>query len=150
MYQESFFRSRMNSLPSFNSFLLLVMLLIAEYGCVSVVAVCPAGKYVYVYDGKCYDCPAGSYTASGGLSSCTFCPAGKYQPNVGSTGCLDCEKGYFNYPGNYYRTSCSICNYGTYNDVKGASYCIDCPAGKFKDNFPGSNITACTLCGPGK
>ena len=68
----------------------------------SVCATCPAGNKctsTTCYFSKTADCgkttcPAGTYQADTGKSTCSNCPAGKYSGSAGSTSCTDCAAGY--------------------------------------------------------
>ncbi|CUE73353.1 membrane-associated protein, putative [Bodo saltans] len=59
---------------------------------------CPIGTYTTEYKltsaSQCYQCPAGSYCPSVGLTAPVPCPSGTYQPETSSVACRPCEAGW--------------------------------------------------------
>jgi len=70
---------------------------------------CPAGKFSRAFAGdlSCYDCPAGTFTATTGNAACTQCAAGLFSTAVGAS----------------LASTCVSCPAGTYSTSTGASSC---------------------------
>ncbi|GMH72562.1 hypothetical protein TrRE_jg7071, partial [Triparma retinervis] len=139
----------------------------------SICTSCEAGKYTGDL-AACYDCPAGSYTTTGGRTSCDICAAGRYTTvettgtaednctncpsgryladdaatpslHVGLSLCLNCDAGkYANDPTT--ASSCIICSSGKYATLASTS-CTDCEAGKYNE-IPSQ--PSCVACGAGR
>ena len=92
--------------------------------------------------GKCTQCAAGKYSATG-ATSCTNCPAGKFNTVAGSTSCSNCAAGKFNTSAG--STSCSNCAAGKFNTSAGSTKCTNCGTGKYS----AAGASACTNCPKG-
>ena len=86
------------------------------YACT--IADCLAGTYSSS-GGACIACPAGTFSATAGATSCALCAAGTYAA-AGSTGCTPCAAG--SYSGNG-AESCTACPAGQYNLLGGKFLC---------------------------
>lgn len=110
---------------------------------------CGAGKFMSSLWGRCMECSAGTYSATGGLTYCYKCARGKYTYELGATQCKqsNCKAGTYQsrmavpLPGtdgkNGKTTTCHRCPVNTYQPMDAMFYCFKCPQGKFT-HFAGS------------
>ena len=72
----------------------------------------------YLSGGSCKECPAGTYSNGGTVTSCTTCPTGSTS-NAGASSCTICTDGY-KYVGGY---GCRICSsgYSFVTDINGTN-----------------------------
>jgi hypothetical protein len=139
-------------------------------GAANCCAPCPAGQFIgascgLVANWWCNACPAGTFSASTGSSSCTpcalgtisgpgaiactACAPGTYTFGTGAAECTACPPGTSSYLG---AVPCSPCPPGTYSDAAGARSCALCPAGTFGDHAGLSTAACsgtCALCTAG-
>ncbi|GMH53804.1 hypothetical protein TrST_g8087 [Triparma strigata] len=89
----------------------------------------------------CELCPAGTYTATGGvgLDECKTCDDGFYSSGPGSATCLICEPGKYT---NTEQTECLLCPAGKISGVA-SSECTVCEIGKFAER---EGSVECKFC----
>jgi hypothetical protein len=103
-------------------------------------ATCPSNAVPLVVHGRtfCTFCEAGQYKSSSG--SCEQCPAGTYQALIGATSCTACPAGYVCYAGS---SQPGTCPQGTHAPSLGASDCLLCPANTFSTTPTSATCTPC-------
>ncbi|GMH69413.1 hypothetical protein TrLO_g2906 [Triparma laevis f. longispina] len=92
---------------------------------------CLTGKFYDEPSNDCKLCPAGTYTATGGvgLDDCKACEIGFYSSDLGSSNCLMCSPGKYT---NKEQTACLLCPAGKISGVA-VSECTLCEIGKFAE-----------------
>ncbi len=114
---------------------------IIKIGSFIVAGTLPTTSQAQVYE--CKQCPAGTYSGGGAVTSCTPCPAGTYSRSDNATSCTPCtENTYQNLTG---QSSCTSCGYFTAVSYSGSKRCkgkkfweipgdytITLPAGKYR------------------
>lgn len=129
-------RSSGRSIP----LLMLTLLLLLHSSCAQAVAK-PCGLGKFLKDGKCEQCPPGTYQSDNSKSAetCSQCPPGTYNPYPGAQGfdrCSECPAGTFNdKPGATSPNACGKCPSGTHSQP-GSPACRQCPPGTFIDLCP--------------
>ncbi|QRV90368.1 GCC2 and GCC3 domain protein [Ceratobasidium sp. AG-Ba] len=98
---------------------------------------CPANTYSSS-GGMCVPCPLGSTSAPGSEKCSSNCPAGQAPSGPAGRSCGNCPAGQYSGPG---AAECSDCPAGTYSSP-GSSTCNVCPGGSVPNNA-GNNCTQC-------
>ena len=86
---------------------------------------CLCRRGAFLSGGACESCPAGTFSAGLGLTSCALCPPGSYA-NADGAGCTACQAGTFL---NASSQLCQPCSPGSYSPAAGAVACTVNPAG---------------------
>lgn len=109
------------------------------------VKLCPAGSYsASAGVTACTPCEAGSYYSSTGAKACTPCAVGSYSPSTGAAACVPCEAG--SYSSSTGAAACTPCAGGTAMSISGAaSTCPACPTGSTSVYTGGTYCTIYTL-----
>jgi hypothetical protein len=88
---------------------------------------CPSGKEPTGIDGRCQDCPIGTYKDTyNDYNMCTPCPVGTMSSAAGSSSCTECSG-------------------ATISSSAGSSSCSSCPV----NEIPNANKSACIPCDRG-
>lgn len=102
---------------------------------------CPAGSFSATEGStSCSLCPAGFYSGTAGATSCTACETGRYASEQGSSVCVLCPAGRYA-PVSVAATSCERCSNGTVQSLPGQLACAACPKGTFAQG-----TTSCDTC----
>jgi len=113
---------------------------IAGYGVVG----SPSGNDTTLANWDTLECPIGSWSAGGGLTTnCTLCVGKRSTQSTGATDATDCNVclpgfGLYTSDGTSLGADCGGCTAGTFNDGSSAN-CTVCPTSKF--DFPGKTDT---------
>lgn len=114
---------------------------------------CPAG--FRSVDGACFECEAGTFSATPDADACSPCPDGTYSPQRGASLCHThpvCPIGWkVATSGDAVSApTCSQCPPGTFGNMTNSAACFPCPDGYFQDT-PGQMVCkTLSVCAAGE